>query len=355
MKEERETLKQWLSKLRRVLFSSPDRVLSTISLVVGTASLVLSTWAYLWPEPIPGFIIARDFLLVAFLVLFICVLALKYFKKDELVEKFRELLADQLMSCHQLAHKFRNHFFSEVRAQVVKGLTEKTEVESTKKNYFKKVCHSVLTDVREVFLQYFEARGFKIEDDLTVTLKALMNSEEARGIADHLDDRSVERLGGNKEFLVTAFRDPYSWERKADRKEVKSVLYEISEANTAFQQIFKEGQCCFVCNNLKQASEEGKYRNENAEWMMLYNSTIVVPIRHVHDYKEDVTIYGVLAVDSKNRNGHALFDESTTYNMLAYAADMLAIMFAHIEILEILADKEQECRNTSQTGQKTSY
>jgi hypothetical protein len=45
--------------------------------------------------------------------------------------------------------------------------------------------------------------------------------------------------------------------------------------------------------------------------------------------------YGVLSIDSLNPKKYELFDDKTTFYMLASSADVLAMMFGHLELLQI--------------------
>ena len=325
-----------MRKLKRILFGSPDRTVATISLIVGMLGLIFALITYSLPIQLPLIILARDFLIVAFLVLYLNILSVKYFRKDDLVDRFRELLKSQVESSHHLIHKFRNHVFGTVRLFILKEEKTTQEYDEVKRDFFVKVCHSVTSDVRKIFQSYFVARGFDIGEDLCVTLKIVVRAEEAQGILNALQKEKADQLSNNQSYIVTGYRDPDSWERKPERKEVKGFVYRINEENTAFNSTINSGEDYFLSNDLGKDASLGKYRNQNPNWHMHYNSTLLVPVRYRHgDDRSATTCYGVLAIDSKNNKKYDLFDSDTTVNMIACAADALALMFFLIETLDI--------------------
>ena len=332
-----------MKSVRKFFFGSPDRILSTISLFIGGLGLAITVYTIAYPEPVPVLIIVRDMLIIFFLVLFLCILSLKYFKKDDLAERFRNLLKNQLIGCHQLEHKFRDHFFSEIRNTLVNGNLKKECIDAASKSYFQKVCHSVFTDIRQMFTEYFLSRGFKLDDDLTVTLKTVISQQEAQHILEKTKKDKADTLTSNQEYIVTAFRDPFTFEKRPERNEIKGVVYRISEENTAFDRVLNKGENFYLSNDLKKDHDATLYHNANPKWKNNYNSTLVVPIRHLHDPASNkATRYGVLAIDSKNPLGYELFDSVIAVNMLARAADALAIMFGHLEIMELIKEGDND-------------
>lgn len=282
---------------------------------------------------------------VALLVLIIMFLALKYFKKDDLVERFRYLLVNQLTSSHQMIHKFRDHFFSDIRMQL--QLARNKEIQSAQiaeisRLYYNKVCHSILIDIRNLFLDYYEARGFHLKDDLTVTVKVIIRAEQAQQILDKLKGGRADTLNINEKYITTGYRDPFTWEQKPERNEIRQIVYHINEENTAFDEILNHKKEYLFSNDLLKLSLSGKYRNQNPNWQKHYNSTLAVAIQYVDKGNPNAVIpYGVLAIDSLNLKGHDLFDDNITRQMLETAADTLAIMFGNMELLDIIKDMIQ--------------
>jgi hypothetical protein len=320
-----------------ILVGSPDRKIATTSLVLGFTSLVFSMMVYTNPNPPPSYIVTRDIILVILLVFIIMFMSIKYYKKDELVERFRSLLAHQSNLNHQMIHKLRDHFFSEIRlAFANKEKFRSDQIEEIRRVYFRKVCHSTLTDTREVFLEYFSARGFQIDDDFTITVKTVIDVNEAQGILNKLQGLDADILNKSGKYIVTAYRDPYTWEKKPERNEIKQIIYRVNEENTTFNAILNEDQKYFLCNDLRKLYLNDGYRNQNPNWQKCYNSVLAIPIRYRYQGNEQATIlYGVLAIDSLNPRGHELFDEKTAYNILAVSADNLALMFGHLDMLQI--------------------
>lgn len=327
-------LKQRQKRGARILFGSPDRVISTISLAVGSLGLLLSAFAFAYPANVPPILFLRDITLLIFLVLTIVVLAIKYYKKAELVEDFRLLLENQLVSTHRLIDKFRERFFTDIRYFLISGDNSQQEAEDTREHFFKGVCHSVLFDTRKLFQDYFEARGFEIGDDISVTLKLKVSHEEAQKLSDAIKGNQADKLTPNCSYIVTAYRDPFTWEERPQRREPMEVPYKV-EDNTSFDQIINKNFDRFVCDDLSTLYAVGKYKNSHDNWQQLYNSCLVVPVRHFSQKNhQSSTLYGVLAIDSLNTKGHDLFSNEITYHMLAHSADILAIMLGSIDIIQ---------------------
>jgi hypothetical protein len=326
-----------MRRLKVFLFGSPDRVIATISLALGVISLIFSVYIYTIPQPLPLYIVARDLIFVALLIFLIMTLSIKYFKKDDLVERFRIVLAEQSRSHHQMIHKFRDHYFSSIRIELAGQKTiEPSKIENIKVEYFRKVTHTVLTDTRDLLLSYFATRGFRLGDDLTVTVKIIVEAEEAQQILNKLKGEKADILNNSERYIITGYRDPYTWEKKPERNEIKQLVYRVDEENTTFDVILNQDKSCYFCNGLQAEFIAGKYRNQNPNWQKSYNSVLAVPIRFRHLGNPAATIlYGVLSVDSLNKQKYELFDEIITFNMVATSADVLAMMFGHLDILQI--------------------
>jgi hypothetical protein len=335
-----ETLRS--ERIKRILFGSPDRVISTISLIEGFISFAFSIFVYARPNPSPPYLITRDLLLVTFLMLVIVVLSLKYYKKDELVEQFRALLSNQLVSTHQLIDKFKDHFFFHIRYSLFSEENLPEKIDDIRRHYFNRVCHSILTDTRKLFRDYYDARGLSVGEDLTLTVKLMITRDEAQQILNQYKGDHADILSPKGKYIVTVYRDPYTWEQRLERREVKRVVYRVEE-NTAFDVVINKHENKFFSNDLKVLHEKGEYKNEHQNWQHHYNSTLVVPICYKpSDNSENILYYGVLAIDSKNLKRHDLFNDDIVFNMLAHSADALAIMLGHIDILQRFLIKEND-------------
>lgn len=326
-----------MKRLIKILVGSPDRIIATISLISGIVSLVFSLYVYRVPSPQPAYIILRDISIVLMLVFIIMSVSVKYYMKDSMVERFRYLLSEQLKSHHQMTHKFRDYFFLIIRNELVSGNSlEQSKINEIKKEYFEKVSRTVLTDTRELFLEYFRARNLKVGDDLTMTIKIIVEADEAQQIINNLKGSKAAILSRDGKYIVTGYRDPYTWEKRPERNEIMQIVYYIDEENTTFDEILNKDQGYYFCNNLQKESSEGQYRNQNPKWQKSYNSVSAVPIRFRYQGNPfATTLYGVLSVDSLNPHKYDLFDEAITFNMLAAAADVLALMFGHLDMLQL--------------------
>jgi hypothetical protein len=322
------------ARLYTLFFGSFDRVLSTISFFVGLVSLVFSILVYFSPTPTPTYLIIRDILIVLLLTFSITVLAIKYYKKTEMVEDFRDLLTHQIVSDQQLIDKFRNHFFCNIRSNLITENDLQNKIDSIRREYFNKVCQSVLTDTRDIFKDYFEARGLKIEEDLVITIKLLLSRDEAQKIMNRIKGPKADTLSELGQYIATAFRDPFTWEKKPERKEINGEVYRLEE-NTTFNNIINLHKPFFLSNNLHLMVSKGEYKNQHANWQKYYNSVLAVPICYKPDENNNNNLYyGVLSIDSLNPKGFDLFNDNIAYNMLLHSADTLAIMFGNIDILE---------------------
>ena len=324
-------------RLRYLLFGTPDRVITTISVIIGFSSLLLSALAYRYPTPPIWYIITRDNVVVATLVLIISAFSVKYFKKDSMVEDFRELLSQQWASHHHMIHNFRDHLFWDIRNKLALNPNMDIKTFNTiTQGYFENVCRTILSDTRDTFINYFNSRGFRIEDDLAITIKLVIAAEDAQRILGKIKGDKADILNKTVNYIVTGYRDPHTWGTKPERAEIKQIIYNISDENTTFEEIVTKGKNFFFSNNLREDYRTGKYKNQNPNWQNSYNSVLAVPIRYRRQGDHRATlIYGVLSVDSLNLNSYDLFDEKHTFHALAASADILALMFGHFDILQL--------------------
>ncbi len=87
-------------------------------------------------------------------------------------------------------------------------------------------------------------------------------------------------------------------------------------------------------------NNKGEYINTHHDWKQFYNATLVVPICYdPHDGDKRTIYYGALTIDSMNSRNQVLFNDDVPYRLLASSADLLAIMFGHIDILNLFGYK----------------
>lgn len=324
-------------RLRYLLFSSPDRIITTISLVVGIAGLILSALAYKYPTPSPWYIIVRDTTVVLTFILIMMVFSVKYFKKDSMVEDFRELFTQQWASHHHMIHNFRDHYFWDIRNELaVNPNMSSSQFDAMKKNNFENVCRTILSDTRSIFLKYYNSRGFRIGDDLAVTVKLVIPADDAQNILSTIKGDKADTLNKTVNYIVTGYRDPNTWGTKPERTEIMKIIYQINEENTTFDEIINKGKNFFLSNNLQKDHQKGQYKNQNSGWQNSYNSVLAVPIRYRRQGDHRATlVYGIISIDSLNPKSHELFDEKNAFHLLAASADLLALMFGHFDMLQL--------------------
>jgi hypothetical protein len=174
-------------------------------------------------------------------------------------------------------------------------------------------------------------QGINLENDLSVAVKLILPFKSIRGL--YPDQFAKARREGRQQDLrvVTVFRDNKTWEayKISGTREVTNALYTI-EGNTAFDEIVNGPRERFVENNLKELQSGGHYNNENPDWDLHYNSTLVVPIvlqESVRVSKEESRYLGFLAVDSLNPEGRKLYNNEECYHILNHAALILSNYF----------------------------
>ncbi|MCE5270807.1 hypothetical protein LLH00_05935 [bacterium] len=90
--------------------------------------------------------------------------------------------------------------------------------------------------------------------------------------------------------------------------------------NTASMQIIEAHQPHYLSNDLEQEVEAGRYINNRSDWKRYYLSTICLPIRYFNPKTKDISLIGLLCIDSHERNH---FDEDYSIQMGACITDMI--------------------------------
>jgi hypothetical protein len=108
--------------------------------------------------------------------------------------------------------------------------------------------------------------------------------------------------------------------RNSDYRE-QDELHPV-EHNTAFRDLYQDKKKrWFFGNNLPELAKKGEYSNTNKNWMKLYRSTIVWPIRRCDGaHAEHPELIGFLCVDSRRSRP---FSEEYDYPIGAMVADVL--------------------------------
>jgi hypothetical protein len=322
-------------KLQWAFFGTLDRGIATLSLIFGFLSIVISLFTYNVQQPSILFFYVRDIVILSLLILTIIWLILKLVVVERKARRFRALLSAQLDTNHETIDKFRNHFFQRVWIPI----NTEQEIDDIGKTYFNHVCRSVLGDTRIQFQNYYNTRGYAIGEDLSLTLKLIISPEKAQeleNLAKGIKADGLSTMGG---YIVTGYRDPYTWEKRPERREVQKAIYRIDD-NTAFDEVLNKHERKYAKDNLTKAFDEGEYINTHHNWRQFYNSTLVVPICYDPHYGDKRTIYyGALTIDSLNSRNQKLFEDNIAYTILANSADTLTVMFGYIDILNLFGYK----------------
>ncbi len=327
-----------IKRLKYLLLGSPDRIITLISIIVGISGLSLSMYVYNHPNILPAYIIIRDNIIVLTLLLIVIALSFKYIKKYIMVENFRELVGQSLAIHHHIIHNFRDHYFWDLRNEFFFNPNMDLEqIDNLKKTHFENTCRTILSDTRDAFLKYYSTRGFRVGDDLTVTVKIIIEAEDARKILNAIKGEDASKLKQSKLYMVTGYRDPNTWGTKPERTEIMQIIYNIDEENTTFDELVNKGENFFLSNNLKKDNQQKKYKNQNPNWQNSYNSVLAVPIRYrrQNDHRASL-IYGIISVDSLNPYLYELFDKENTFHLLAASADLLAMMFGNFDLIQLV-------------------
>lgn len=297
----------------------------------------------------PQIIITRDIIIFFALLLLIIFFVFRYIKRDisltnakeeldlcstnakeefnNFLVKFEKTQRHQFLHIHSMMHKFRDDCFTGFRPRLSE--ISRGGVEGIDKRIFEDICHSITTELRFLFLHYFETRNFNIGDDLAITVKLIIPTAKIPTSILEASRYPRSLIESRDRWVVTTYRDPHTYEKYRGEREVGVSLYDI-EKNTAYMHILKNQRPCFLCNDLRGLKEN--YLNETPNWERHYNSTLVVPIRYLHTPTNQCIEYGLLAADSLNPNGYELFNNKECKDLIANAADLLAIFFLMLEM-----------------------
>lgn len=317
--------------LREYLFGSWDRTYSFIACILGLLSIILTLVLWTFPESIPQLIIIRDLVVFFGLLLIAGILLSKYVKKEnhllQVVARLNssnQLLTTQFNNFHSIVHKYRNRIFKHFLA----AIPEDIPVSLKDKEAFESICHSVTTEVRKIFTEYFQSKNIIIGDDIHVTIKLVFSTKTLLDLYNKLSPQEADKIKKKDQWVITAFRDPGTFEHLRER-EVGAKIYDIDK-NTAFIHIIKEKKDKFANDNLKELGDA--YLNENNDWEKYYNSAIVVPIRYYNKETDHYLYFGLLAIDSLNKERHKLYDNVESKFIAGHAADLLANFFLSLAL-----------------------
>lgn len=332
-----------LTYLRQFLFSNSDRLISIISLMIGLISLLLTAITWQFPDKIPSLIIIRDIVVVCALFLASGVilqrhfrLGIKYQKELKHNEYISDLIADQLCTCHDQVHKFRDKMFRHYHDQLMEDIA----VTAAEKDVFDKICHSLTSEIKKLFVSYFQTKGWDLSDDISVSVKLTLSYSTISSLYDEFGDadkRQIAEKGTAKKWIVTGFRDPETFESRNHSREVGERVYD-PDKNTAFHNIINLKRSFYFCNDLNSLGPN--YLNENPKWSEQYNSTAVIPIRYHHEHRGHYSYFGLIAVDSLNPNKYELYNDRESRYILGHAADLLANYFLCLSLFKLVGGEQ---------------
>jgi hypothetical protein len=242
-------------------------------------------------------------------------------------QKQINLLSNQYNRSYEMMHNFRNELF---------GSYFRPNVERRKFTYrdwkiFRRLCSYITEGVKASFLEFFSVKGIDIGNDLSVSVKLAITSQEVLEILGeniNLTQEQQQQIQSKDLWIVTVFRDYYTHIYNPPR-EKGTKIYDIDK-NTVFRHLVILRETAFCHNDLQSLGEA--YDNENNNWEKYYNATLAVPIRYISDYGKQFIFYGVLTVDSLNEKKiKDLFSDVQCKHILAHVADLLATYFLFLE------------------------
>lgn len=369
-------IKDYRISLVKYLFGTPDRLYTSISVLISILSFfgsVLLPFAF--PEKIPYLIIVRD--LIIFFVLFsTCIVVFyKYARRDfylsnlsqnlknvnnELNNKINDLqikidssnsafnarinskLEEQYFYFHKVVHKFRDDVFR----FYINDMPNEFILSDKGKTAFLRICHSITSSVKKTMTEYLISKDIYLKDydDLCVTVKLLLESDNIIKLYGETLDREVKAsINKKNKLIITVYRDPSTYEEWREEREVGSKIYSI-DGNSAFMHIFMNKQPYFRSDDLIKMGDT--YTNENLSWREKYNATIVVPIRYYCKDNGVYRLFGFISVDSPNRDKNNLFVNNMARYIVGQAADLMASFF----LASSIADARTSDRLTPYEG-----
>jgi len=313
-------------RISRYVRDHQDRVIGLASLTAGIVSIGISLFVgVILKQPEPNFIIARDVIVVFGLVLSNMFLAVLLAQRHVRIVELQQIFVDQCRFFHDAVRNYKDDMFKEYfNGSAGNGLTRE------EKAVFEGICVNITDAVRESLQHYLKAHWRDIGNDIAVSVKVIVPSEQVvQGF--NMSDEQKKRIMAKKRWVVTVYRDHYSRNHHRDR-ETNEKAYDI-EGNTAFNNIVNHGHPFFRCNDLSVLDRSRAYLNENPEWARNYNATLVVPIRYLNEYQKVNKCYGFLAIDSLNKiKSEDLFEGDGCVYILEHAADLLATHFLSLEM-----------------------
>lgn len=333
-------------------FSSPDRRIGSLGVVLGFVSVIIGIIPLVWPDFRKEFwpFAVYNLILVVSLFSLLVFLILKYVQRGVTIEKQLEqieqqvaqleqsrsdlvqaseraksFLSNQFKHSHDIVHRYKDELFGDRYNPDIKF-----KLDPEDHALLDKIFRRITFIVRTSFVEYFHSREIDIRDDLAISVKLIFSSEEIVDRFKGLSDGKKHDILSQSNWVVTVFRDLITFETKRNEREVNRTVYGIAE-NTAFDNLYNKRDNYFFYNNLQGLGAQ--YHNHNNEWSRYYNATLVVPIRYDGGSNSNNYIcFGFLAVDSLNRENLELYNDKECLYILEHAADLVAAFFLSIAL-----------------------
>lgn len=191
-------------------------------------------------------------------------------------------------------------------------------------NKFTDICRFVANQVRASLMHNILMRGIDISEDLAISIKLILPKDALLKVLPNLDPQLQAEIALQQYWVITAFRDSYTYVNDREEREVSERLFNV-DRNTAFHNIIVEGADYFIDNNLINLGST--YLNENPHWNKFYNSTLVVPIKYKLQGQSNTSYFGFIAADSKNIEQLPIFNKDDTFYILRRGADIITLFF----------------------------
>lgn len=318
------------------------KILTVTSSIASILSVGLTIFLWQFPETVPHLIIVRDLLIVVGLFSLVFVLGVYSWisNRDKITQREQiKQLKQKLKSNFQKTTEYMNSIVREstntkyghlyLARQYENVIIPKLYITSDDLKQFKKICFQATNKTKELMQIYFQTKHIDVGDDLTVTVKLIFPASHLLNFFGNVQDDEAVQIRKNDRWVITVYRDSYTYGNRQDREVVtrKFTLYSLTN-NSAFNNITSNNDTYFCSNNLQLLGET--YINENKNWRKQYNAALVVPIRCANGKSR--MDFGFLAVDSLNSDMLDLFDPDKCLDILNHSASVLASFLLSIHL-----------------------
>ena len=315
----------------------PEQIFTTIAIVFAGISAVITS-ADLVTLPVPGWLYVLNHLLI-FCVLLITTLFffLRYRQVladyasqgksfNENLNLLNKLIVEQSGFYYEVMRHTRQAIYSQLKAESYphRFTYQNPRLREVMDHSLDKVVAIVEKMITNQFIAH------KHKEQISLSVKVIVKGNMAKALC-KLSDEDQTGIKNDEEYIITLTRD-HTTATLFSEREVRRRIYD-KNANTDFNRILA-GEPDYLCNDL--ASEPG-YVNDNPQWREWYNAALVVPIVHRDGDQEKTRRqpFGFLTVDSKNAGNYPdLFTRAGTKPIMAFGADLLALIFLNLELFD---------------------